>query len=188
MVGLLRHLDIAQADIFGFSVGGAYHIHLAIKHPQLVRKLVVSSVSFHPAGDRPENSEAVDALTVDAIVGTPMEEDYRAKSPNSDKLQDLLDKLGRFDAGFTGWADADIEGIAAPTLLTVGDWSPFGSTTWSGSCSCVVATSTATSWVSRPRSWRCSRGPPISSGSPRPSSSWERCCPSSMPLCPKLDP
>ena len=123
VVGLLRHLDIAQADVFGFSVGGAVALHLAIKHPQLVRRLVVSSVSFHPDGDRPEFSEAVEAeaLTVDAIAGTPMEQDYRTKSPNPDKLQELLDKLGRFDAGFTGWADADIQGIAAPTLITVGD-------------------------------------------------------------------
>ena len=121
VVGLLRHLDIAQADVFGNSVGGAVALHLAIKHPQLVRKLVVSSVSFHPDGDRPESSEAVEALTVDAIAGTPMEQDYRAKSPNPDKLQELLDKLGQFDAGFTGWADADVQGIAAPTLITVGD-------------------------------------------------------------------
>jgi pimeloyl-ACP methyl ester carboxylesterase len=121
VVGLLRHLNVAQADVFGFSVGGAVALHLAIKHPELVRKLIVSSVSFHPDGDRPENSEAVEALTVDAIAGTPMEQAYRAKSPNPDKLQDLLDKLGQFDAGFTGWADGDIQGIAAPTLITVGD-------------------------------------------------------------------
>jgi pimeloyl-ACP methyl ester carboxylesterase len=121
VVGLLRHLGIAQADVFGFSVGGAVALHLAIKHPALVRKLVVSSASFHPDGDRPEGGEAVETVTVDAIAGTPMEQDYRAKSPNPDKLQDLLDKLGRFDAGFTGWADADIQGIAAPTLLTIGD-------------------------------------------------------------------
>jgi len=121
VVGLLRHLDIAQADVFGFSVGGAVALPLAIRHPQLVRKLVVSSVSFHSEGDRPELSEAMEGLTVDAIAGTPMEQDYRAKSPNPDKLQDLLDKLGRFDTGFTGWADADIQGIAAPTLITVGD-------------------------------------------------------------------
>src|SRR3712207_2561345 len=87
VVGLLQHLDVAQADVFGNSVGGAVALHLAIKHPQLVRKLVVSSVSFHPDGDRPENSEAVQALTVDAIAGTPMEHDYRAKSPHPDKSQ-----------------------------------------------------------------------------------------------------
>jgi pimeloyl-ACP methyl ester carboxylesterase len=121
VVGLLRHLDVAKADVFGFSVGGAVALHLAIKHPALVRKLVVSSVSFHPDGDRPENSEAMEGLAVDAIAGTPMEQDYRAKSPNPDKLQDLLDKLVHFDTGSTGWTDADIQGIAAPTLITVGD-------------------------------------------------------------------
>ncbi len=55
------------------------------------------------------------------IAGTPMEQDYLAKSPNPDRLQDLLDKLGKFDRGFTGWSDAEIKGITAPTLITVGD-------------------------------------------------------------------
>jgi pimeloyl-ACP methyl ester carboxylesterase len=121
VVDLLGHLDIAQADVFGFSVGGVVALHLAINHPELVRKLIVSSASFDLDGGRQENKEAMEALTVDAVAGTPMEQDYRAKSPNPDKLQELLDKLGRFDAGFTGWAEANIRGIAAPTLLTVGD-------------------------------------------------------------------
>ena len=121
VVGLLRHLDVPQADVFGFSVGGGVALHLAIRHPELVRKVIVSSVSFHPDGDRPENTEAVGEMTVDMIAGTPMEQDYRAKSPHPNRLQNLLDKLGTFDHGFTGWSDDDIRGIAAPTLLTVGD-------------------------------------------------------------------
>ena len=121
VVGLLEHLDVPQADVFGFSVGGGVALHLAIRHPELVRKVIVSSVSFHPDGDRPENTEAVGEMTVDMIAGTPMEKDYRAKSPHPDRLQDLLDKLGTFDRGFTGWSDHDIRGIAAPTLLAVGD-------------------------------------------------------------------
>lgn len=121
LVGLLRHLGVPRADVFGFSIGGATALHLAIEHPDLVRKLIVSSVSFHPDGDRPENSEAVGRLTVEMIAGTPMEQEYRAKSPHPERLQDLLDKLGTFDDGFPGWSDADIEGIAAPTLITVGD-------------------------------------------------------------------
>ena len=121
VVGLLKHLGLSKVDVFGFSVGGAVALHLAIKHPQLVRRLIVSSASFHPDGDRPENAEAVGEMTVDMIAGTPMEQDYLAKSPNPDKLQDLLNKLGSFDNGFTGWSDADITGITAPTLITVGD-------------------------------------------------------------------
>jgi pimeloyl-ACP methyl ester carboxylesterase len=121
VVGVLEHLGIRQIDVFGFSVGGAVALYLAIKHPQLLRKLIVSSVSFHPDGDRTENAEAVGEMTVDMIAGTPMEKDYLAKSPNPDKLQDLLDKLGAYDQGFTGWSDDEIREFPAPTLITVGD-------------------------------------------------------------------
>jgi pimeloyl-ACP methyl ester carboxylesterase len=121
VVGLLEHLGLARVDVFGFSVGGAVALRLAVDHPELVRRLVVSSVSFHPDGDRGENTEAVAEMTVDMIAGTPMEAAYRAKSPHPDRLQDLLSKLSHFDEGFPGWSDDDIRGIAAPTLITVGD-------------------------------------------------------------------
>jgi pimeloyl-ACP methyl ester carboxylesterase len=121
VIGLLQHLNIDQVDLFGFSVGGAVALQLAIEHPELVNKLIVSSVSFNPRGDRPENAEAVPELTVEMIAGTPMEEDYKAKAPNPDDLQTLLDKLGIYDKGFPGWSDQQIRDIAAPTLITVGD-------------------------------------------------------------------
>jgi len=123
VVGLLGHLGLERVDVFGFSVGGATALHLAIKHPELVGKLIVSSASFHPDGDRGEGSEALESMTVDMIAGTPMEAEYLAKSPhpNRDKLQDLLTKLGTYDKGFPGWSDADVAGISAPTLITVGD-------------------------------------------------------------------
>lgn len=121
VVGLLDHLGLSQVDIFGFSIGGGVALHLAIKHPERLRKLIVSSASFHPDGNRPENSEAVGEMTTEMIADTPMEQDYLVKSPNPDRLQDLLDKLGAFDHGCTGWSDDQIQAIAAPTLITVGD-------------------------------------------------------------------
>lgn len=123
VIGLLEHLGVREADVFGFSVGGAVALHLAIKRPDLVRKLVVSSVSFRPDGDRGGNAEAVASMTVDMIAGTPMEQRYLAVSPHPDRehLQGLLDKLGHYDAGYSGWSDDEIHGIAAPTLITVGD-------------------------------------------------------------------
>jgi len=124
VVALLAHLGIEKADVFGFSVGGGVALHLAIRHPELVHKLVVSSVSFHPDGDRGENADAVAELTVDMIAGTPMEQEYVAKSPHPDRLQGLLDKLARFDEGFPGWTDDDIRGIAAPTLILHGQDDP----------------------------------------------------------------
>jgi len=121
VVALLQYLEISEVDVFGFSVGGAVTMELAIKHPDLVRKVIVSSVSFDPDGDRPENAEVVGEMTVDMIAGTPMEQDYLAKSPNPDKLQDLLNKLGKYDEGSRGWSDDEVRQIAAPTLITVGD-------------------------------------------------------------------
>lgn len=123
VVGLLDHLGLTEVDVFGFSVGGGTALHLAVHHPERVRRLVVSSVSFHPDGDRPENKAAVDSMSVDMIAGMPMETAYLAKSPHPDRehLQGLLDKLGRFDDGFPGWTDEQVAGIAAPTLITFGD-------------------------------------------------------------------
>lgn len=121
VVGLLRYLNVERVDVFGYSIGGAVATELAVRHPQLVRKIVVSSSSFSREGDRSENEAAIDEITVDMIAGTPMEQEYLAKSPNPDRLQALLDKLGRFDHDFEGWSEAEIEGIAAPTLITVGD-------------------------------------------------------------------
>ena len=62
-------------------------------------------------------------MKVEMIAGTPMEAAYLAKSPHPDleHLQVLLDKLGGYDRGANGWSDDDIRGIAAPTLITVGD-------------------------------------------------------------------
>ncbi|MCA4131706.1 alpha/beta fold hydrolase [Arthrobacter sp. M4] len=123
VIGLLDHLGVDRVDVFGFSIGGAVALDLAINHPELVRKLIVSSVSFRPEGDRGGNVEAVAEMTVDMISGTPMEERYLAVSPHPDRehLQGLLDKLARYGAGEIGWSDEKIRGIAAPTLITVGD-------------------------------------------------------------------
>ena len=121
VAGLLEHLQVGPVDVFGYSVGGAVGIELAVNHPGLVRKLVASSTTFSPGGDRGENLDAMDEITVDMIAGTPMEQSYLAKSPNPDGLQGLLDKIGRFNHDFAGWSDDEIAGIAAPTLITVGD-------------------------------------------------------------------
>ncbi|HYH13001.1 MAG TPA: alpha/beta hydrolase [Thermomicrobiales bacterium] len=120
IVALLEYLEVERVDVFGYSIGGAVTLALAIQHPELVRKVVVSSVSFHPDGDRQENQDAVGEMTVDMIAGTPMEQDYLAKSPNPDKLQVLLDKLGAYDDG-NGWTEEEIGAYPAPTLFTVGD-------------------------------------------------------------------
>ena len=45
---LIRHLSIEQADVFGYSIGGGVALQVAVRHPEVVRKLVTASAS----GDR----------------------------------------------------------------------------------------------------------------------------------------
>ncbi len=45
----LQQLGIERADIFGYSMGAGVTLHVAIRYPDLVRKLVLASVSYTPA-------------------------------------------------------------------------------------------------------------------------------------------
>src|SRR5688500_17418650 len=46
IAGLIRHLSTGPADVFGYSMGGAAGIQVAIRHPELVRKLIVMSAGY----------------------------------------------------------------------------------------------------------------------------------------------
>jgi pimeloyl-ACP methyl ester carboxylesterase len=123
VIAVLDHLGIGSVDVFGFSLGGATAIELGVAHPDRVRRLVISSVAFRPEGNRGENAGAVGSMSVEMLAGSPMEAAYLATSPHPDHehLQRLLDKLGAFLAEPPAWSDEQIRGIAAPTLITVGD-------------------------------------------------------------------
>jgi pimeloyl-ACP methyl ester carboxylesterase len=52
---LLRMLKLRHVDVVGFSDGGILALMLAIRHPELVRRLVISGVNIAPEGLRPED-------------------------------------------------------------------------------------------------------------------------------------
>src|ERR1700680_4334255 len=52
---LLRHLELHHVDVVGFSDGGILALMLAVRHPELVRRLVISGVNIAPEGLRPED-------------------------------------------------------------------------------------------------------------------------------------
>ena len=118
---LLRHLGIEEADVFGFSMGGAAALQVAIRHPEVVRKLVVASASYTSDGMHPELLEMTPTITPEAFAGSPIEEEYLRVAPNPDDFPTLVAKLKQLDMEPFAWAPEDIQRIEAPTLIVIGD-------------------------------------------------------------------
>jgi pimeloyl-ACP methyl ester carboxylesterase len=58
---LLRMLKLEHVDVVGFSDGGILALMLAARHPELIRRLVISGVNIAPEGLRPEDLEELRA-------------------------------------------------------------------------------------------------------------------------------
>jgi pimeloyl-ACP methyl ester carboxylesterase len=54
---LLHRLRLKHVDVVGFSDGGILALMLAVRHPELVRRLVISGVNIAPDGLNPEDLE-----------------------------------------------------------------------------------------------------------------------------------
>jgi len=121
VAALLGHLGGDDADVFGFSMGGGVALQVAIRHPDVVRKLVVASASYASDSMHPELLEMIPTITPEAFAGSPIEEAYLRTAPNPDDFPTLVAKLKRLDMEPFAWPPEDIRGIAAPTLLIVGD-------------------------------------------------------------------
>jgi pimeloyl-ACP methyl ester carboxylesterase len=118
---LLRHLGVEQADVFGFSTGGGVALQVAIRDPEVVRKLVVASASYTSDGMQPELLEMTPSITPETFAESPIEEEYLHTAPNPDDFPTLVAKLKQLDMEPFAWSQENIRGIAAPTLIIVGD-------------------------------------------------------------------
>lgn len=121
VAALLRHIGIEEADVFGYSMGGGVALQVAIRHPEVVRKLVVASASYTSDGMHPELLEMIPSITPEVFAGSPIEEAYLRTAPNPDDFPTLVAKLKQLDMEPFAWPTEGIRGIAAPTLIIIGD-------------------------------------------------------------------
>jgi pimeloyl-ACP methyl ester carboxylesterase len=121
VAALLRHLEIDEADTFGYSMGGGVALQLAIRHPGSVRRLVVASASYTSDGMQPELHEMIPSITPEMFAGSQMEAAYQEVAPNPADFPTLVEKLKRLDMTPFAWPAKDIRGIEAPTMIVVGD-------------------------------------------------------------------
>jgi pimeloyl-ACP methyl ester carboxylesterase len=118
---LVRHLKIDNADVVGYSMGGGIALQLAIRHPDLVRRLVLASASFTSDGMHAAALEMFPSITPELFAGSPIEEAYLRTAPHPGDFPKLVEKLKQLDSTPYAWSEDDIRAIAAPTLIVLGD-------------------------------------------------------------------
>lgn len=120
IAALLQHLGLAQADLFGFSLGGDVALQTAIRHPALVRKLALASTPFKRDGWYPEVLAGMASISVEGFTGTPVEQANLAVSPKPDRWPQFVAKMRGLLGEDYDWS-AGIEALKPPTLILVGD-------------------------------------------------------------------
>src|SRR5580658_9068495 len=112
VVALLDHLGIAEADIFGFSLGGLVAYAIALGAPARVGKLIVASADAH----RPPGRES--APLDDDRMPTPadfqaMRDAYEAVAPDPAHFDEFAAKNSAMVHEFPGWTD-ELRSLQAP--------------------------------------------------------------------------
>jgi pimeloyl-ACP methyl ester carboxylesterase len=120
-VALLRHLNIENADFFGYSMGAGIALYIAIYHPDLVRKLVVASVTYNNSGFRPGLLAGMENLKPENLAGTPWQEEYARIAPNPKNWPTLVEKVKQLNLHISDLPAKAIQSIKAPTLVIKGD-------------------------------------------------------------------
>lgn len=120
---LLKQLGINQTDIFGYSGGGTVALQLAIRHPDLVRKLALASTVYDTNGVYPFILEGLRHPSPD---GFPPEvrREYDKVAPHPEDWAKLVYKhadMANKPAAADLLDPSQLQAITAPTLLVVSD-------------------------------------------------------------------
>lgn len=120
VAALLRHLKIEQADLFGFSNGASVALQVAIRHPQLVRKLVFAS-SFTRRAGASKQFWAYMQQAEFSNMPQPLKDAFLRVNPDADQLRTMHDKDAERMRSFEDVPDQLVRSVTAPTLIVLGD-------------------------------------------------------------------
>lgn len=121
IAALLTQLGLEQADLFGWSLGADVALQAAIRHPEVVRKLVLASVTYNRDGLYPELLAGIENAKPEHLAGTPFYEEYASIAPHPQDFPRLFAKQQQLDSEIQDWPVEDIRAIKAPALLIIGD-------------------------------------------------------------------
>lgn len=121
IAALLTQIGLEQAELFGWSLGAGVALQTAIRHPEVVRKLVLASVTYNRGGLYPELLEGIEHATPEDLAGTSFYEEYTSIAPHPHDFPRLFARQQQLDSEIQDWPVEAIRAIRAPTLLIIGD-------------------------------------------------------------------
>jgi len=113
-------VGLEKADIFGYSMGAATGLQLAIRHPEKVDQLVAASVAYDASGWQPAFTAMIPNMSPDMFVGSPMEEEWKKFAPDPEGFRPFAEKLIALEHEPMAWED-DVKTLEVPILIIAGD-------------------------------------------------------------------
>lgn len=117
---LLRNLKIDSADFLGFSNGGTTTIQIAIRHPEIVNKIIIGSALSKRNGVPDWFWGFMEKGTL-SNMPKQLQEGYLKVNPNPIGLQTMHDRDANRMIDFKDIPDEQIINIHKPTLIIIAD-------------------------------------------------------------------
>ena len=121
VAALLKFLKTDSADIFGYSMGGGVAQQVAIRHPALVRRLIITSSVYKYEGWSPETRAILPMLTPEMFEPTPIKQEYDKLAPDPKHWKEFINKMKKFVTTTYDFGADKIKAIKSPTLIIIGD-------------------------------------------------------------------
>lgn len=120
VAAFMDSVGLEKADIFGYSMGAAVGLQLAIRHQDKVDQLVAASVAYDASGWQPAFTEFIPSMTPDMFVGGPMEEEWKRLAPNPEGFRAFAERLIQLEKEPMAWEE-DVKTLQTPVLIIAGD-------------------------------------------------------------------
>ena len=122
VAGLIKSLDFKSVDIFGYSMGGTVALGVAVRHPDLVRRVATlgSSAANSEKAMEPESYKQFQSLPAD-FAPPPLKEPYDRLAPDPKRWPILVKKIKQMGSDFKGLPDSALKSMKAEALIMQGD-------------------------------------------------------------------
>jgi pimeloyl-ACP methyl ester carboxylesterase len=117
---LLKNLNIGKADYFGFSNGGTTVLQVAIRHPEIVDKIILGSALAKRNGVPDWFWGFMKQAKLENMPGQ-LKTGYKKVAADTNGLQVMHDRDAKRMVNFKDIPDEQIKSIKAAALIIIGD-------------------------------------------------------------------